>query len=110
MTKVKFFADKKGLCGFVISGHSSKNCDDEVGKTVCAAVSSAAYMAANTIIEIIGDSCKAEVSEAKMSVLIDNPSDSSRTVLEGLRLHLSELSDQYGNNIRLHGGAEDVKD
>ena len=42
MTKVKFFADEKGLYGFEIRGHSSKSCDDEIGKIVCAAVSSAA--------------------------------------------------------------------
>ena len=110
MTNVKFLTDKNGLYGFLVSGHSSIDCDDEIGKIVCAAVSSAAYMAANTIIEIIGDKCEAEVSEAKMSLSVENPSDSTRTVLEGLKLHLSELSDQYGNNIRLHGGAEDVKD
>ena len=63
MTKVKFFADEKGLCGFEIKGHSSKNCDDELGKIVCAAVSSAAYMAANTVTEIIGDKAAADVSD-----------------------------------------------
>ena len=67
MTKVKFLADSKGLCGFEISGHSSKNSDDETGKIVCAAVSSAAYMAANTVIEIIGDSYTAEVDDAIMN-------------------------------------------
>ena len=52
MTEVKFLADKKCLYGFIISGHSSVNCDDEEGKIVCSAVSSAAYMTANTITEI----------------------------------------------------------
>ena len=55
MTKVKLLADEKGLCGFEISGHSSKDGADEVGKIVCAAVSSAAYLAANTVTDIIGD-------------------------------------------------------
>ncbi len=110
MTSVKFLADGKGLCGFEISGHSSKNSDDETGKIVCAAVSSAAYMAANTIIEIIGDKCEVEVDEAKMYLKVRAPSDKTRVVLDGLFLHLKELSGQYDNNIRLHGGAEDVKD
>ena len=110
MTEIKFYADKSRLYGFLVSGHSSTDCDDEVGKIVCAAVSSAAYMAANTIIEIIGDEVDAEVSEAKMLIKVKNPSDKAVAVLEGLRLHLSELSNQYGNNIRLHGGAKDVKD
>ena len=110
MTNVKFLADNKGLYGFSVSGHSSTDCDDEVGKIVCAAVSSAAYMAANTIIEIIGDQYEADVSDAKMLFKVKNPSDKTLAVLEGLKLHLSELSNQYGNNIRLHGGAKDVKD
>ena len=110
MTNVKFFADKVGLYGFSISGHSSFNCDDETGKIVCAAVSSAAYMAANTVTEIIGDKAAAEVSDAFIDFKVENPSDATRQVLSGLKLHLSELSGQYGNRIVLHGGAENVKD
>jgi uncharacterized protein YsxB (DUF464 family) len=110
MTNVKFLADSEKLYGFSVSGHSSRDCDDEVGKIVCAAVSSACYMAANTIIEIVGDECEAEVNDAKMLFKVKNPSDKTVVVLEGLKLHLSELSNQYGNNIRLHGGAKDVKD
>ncbi len=103
-------ADSKGLYGFEISGHSSKNSDDEIGKIVCAAVSSAAYMAANTVIEIIGDEYSADIDDAKMIFKVKNPSEKTVAVLKGLKLHLKELSNQYGNNIRLHGGAENVKD
>ena len=110
MTSVKFLADSKGLYGFEISGHSSKNSDDEIGKTVCAAVSSAAYMVANTVSEIIGDEYFADVSDAKMIFKVKNPSEKSVTVLKGLKLHLSELSNQYVSNLRIHGGAENVKD
>ena len=99
MTSVKFFADKIGLYGFEISGHSSKDCDDINGKIVCSAVSSAAYMAANTVEEIIGDKCEAVVDEALMNFEVINPSDASRKVLEGLRLHLTELSKQYRDRI-----------
>ena len=110
MTGVKFLADEKGLYGFEISGHSSQDCDDETGKIVCAAVSSAAYMAANTITEIIGDKADAQVSDAKMDFSVFNPSEKSVAVLEGLKLHLQELSGQYSNNIRIYGGAKHVKD
>ena len=99
MTRVKFYADKIGLVGFEISGHSSFDCDDINGKIVCSAVSSAAYMAANTIEEIIGDKCEAVVDDALMSIEIQNPSDTSRKVLEGLKLHLTELSKQYSDRI-----------
>ncbi len=110
MTSVKFLADSKGLYGFEISGHSSKNCDDSAGKIVCAAVSSAAYMAANTVTEIIGDKADANVSDAKMVFVCKEPSDATKKVLEGLRFHLNELAEQYSNNIKFFGGAKNVKD
>ncbi len=109
MTSVKFLADKS-LYGFEISGHSSVGCEDEVGKIVCAAVSSAAYMTANTITEIIGDKAQIEVSEAKMVLACENPSDATVKMLEGFKLHLTELSDQYSNNLKIYGGAKNVKD
>ena len=110
MTCVKFFADKNGIYGFEVSGHSSVNCDDETGKIVCSAVSSAVYMAANTVTDIIGDTAVCEVDDAKMFFSAPKLSDSSRKVLEGLRLHLTELSGQYSNNIKIYGGAKNVKD
>ena len=109
MTSVKFLADEK-LYGFEISGHSTVNCDDEVGKTVCAAVSSAAYMAANTITEIVGDKANAKVTDGKMYFAVKNPSNSAVMVLEGLRLHLTELSMQYSNNIKILEVQKNVKD
>ena len=99
MTRVVFFADKSGLFGFEISGHSTESCKDTEGKLVCSAVSSAAYMAANTISEIIGDVADTEVSDGFMRVIVKDISESSRKVLEGLRLHISELSKQYNGRI-----------
>lgn len=110
MTSVKFLADKKGLYGFEISGHSTYDCDDSVGKIVCAAVSSVAFMAANTITEVIGDKAEAQVDDALMVVKCENPSKESVVVLEGLKLHLTELATQYSNNIKIFGGAKNVKD
>ena len=110
MTSVKFLADSKNLYGFEIGGHSSVDCDDIEGKIVCAAVSSAAYMAANTIIEVIGDKAFVEVSDAKMILRCKNASQSSISVLEGLKLHLTCLAQDYSNNIKIYGGAKNVKD
>ena len=101
-------ADDRGLCGFEISGHSSKDGDDEVGKIVCAAVSSAAYMAANTVTDIIGDMADVFVDDAVMRFYVKKPSYCTVKVLEGLRLHLNELSEQYGSNITIHGGAKNA--
>lgn len=110
MTRVKFSADGERLSGFEISGHCSSDSDDMTGKIVCAAVSSAAYMAANTVTEIIGDAAKAEIDDAVMKFRVINPSDAAVKVLEGLKLHLEQLSGQYGSNIKIYGGAKHVKD
>lgn len=76
---------------------------------VCAAVSSAAYMAANTVTEIIGAKAFASVSEAKMRLTVNEANEQTETVLKGLRLHLSELSKQYPENIRvIYGGVKNA--
>ena len=101
MTRVKFLSNRESLSGFEIIGHSSDDCDDFEGKIVCAAVSSAAYMTANTITEIIGDECDIDIDDAKMRVSVKNPSQKTIAVLEGLKLHLTELSKQYSKRIKI---------
>ena len=101
MTRVKFLSKEESLYGFEIKGHSSVDCNDDEGKIVCAAVSSAAYMTANTITEIIGDECEIGVSDALMRVKVIAPSDKTIAVLEGLKLHLTELSKQYSKRIKI---------
>ena len=101
MTRVKFLLKDEVLTGYDIIGHSSDDANDDAGKIVCAAVSSAAYMTANTITEIIGDSCDINVDNAKMYVNVKNPSQKTVTILEGLRLHLTELSKQYSKRIKI---------
>ncbi len=93
--------DGERIIGFSINGHSSKNSDDEFGKIVCSAVSSAAYMAANTILEIIGDKAQVEVSEAKMELKLNKPSNETDIVLKGFKLHIEQLAEQYSNNIKI---------
>ncbi len=101
MTKIAFLSDAAGICGFEVAGHSTEDCDDLEGKLVCSAVSSAAYMAANTVTEIIGDKCDAVVDDGMMKILVENPSEKSRAVLEGFRLHISELSKQYSKRLKI---------
>ncbi len=101
MTRVKFLSNAESLYGFEIKGHSSSDFDDFEGKIVCAAVSSAAYMTANTITEIIGDECDACVDDALMRIKVINPTQKSVAVLDGLKLHLTELSKQYSKRIKI---------
>ena len=101
MTSVKFLSKNESLYGFEIKGHSSSDCDDFEGKIVCSAVSSAAYMAANTITEIIGDVCDITVDDALMRVKVITPNEKTIAVLKGLKLHLTELSKQYSKRIKI---------
>ena len=102
MTSVKFLSKGESLYGFEIKGHSSSDCDDVEGKIVCSAVSSAAYMTANTITEIIGDESDITVDDALMRIKVIAPTEKTITVLEGLKLHLTELSKQYSKRIRIY--------
>lgn len=110
MTKVKFFTDRNGIYGFCVSGHSSENCDDEFGKIVCSAVSSAVYLTANTVTDIIGDEAQIEEAEGFMKFTVSSPSDATYKLMSGLKLHLTQLSEEYSNNIAINGGAKYVKD
>lgn len=110
MTSVKFSADKGLICGFKISGHCSVDGDDEIGKLICATVSSAAYMTVNTITDVIGDKADITVGDGEMFLHVNSPSDATVKILRGFKLHIEQLCDQYGNNIRIYGGADNVKD
>lgn len=101
MTTVKFFYDEKFLKGFIVSGHSSVSCNDQTGKIVCSAVSSAAYMAANTISEIVKAKSEVYVGDAEMRLMLNTPSDKTEIVLRGFKLHIEQLAEQYGNRIKI---------
>ncbi len=101
MTKVYFLTNGNTIKGFSISGHSSVNCEDSEGKIVCSAVSSAVYMTANTITEIIGDTCDIKLDDAVFELQLKQESNASQTVLKGLQLHLNELSQQYPKRIKI---------
>ena len=90
MIKASFYITDGSISGFEIKGHSGYA---ESGRDiVCAAVSSAAYMAANTISEILSCPIDAKVSDGYMSVKLLCENNAARDILSGLKLHLTELS------------------
>ena len=101
MTEIKFYADKSKLYGFLVSGHSSENCDDEEGKILCSAISSAAYMTANTISEIIGDVVEAVVDDGYMEITVKKPSEKTQAILLGFKLHIEQLCLQFSDRISI---------
>ena len=72
-------------------------------KTFCAAVSSAAYMTANTVLEILHItpiSLRAEDGEMLFRVS-DTDARTCRSLFEGFKLHLLGLEEQYPENLQV---------
>lgn len=101
MTKATFYYNKDVIVGFKITGHTA-NSDTEEGRIICSAISSAAYMTANTVTEIIGNVADISVSDGNMSLVLSKPYESSQTVLQGLKLHFEGLSEQYNDYIAVN--------
>ncbi len=84
--------------GFRISGHTGVRGES----IVCAAVSSACYMAANTITEILHADADISVRDGYMSVIVSGDDiPKANVILAGLRLHMEQLAGQYPNQIQL---------
>lgn len=99
MIKVNFFTSGKDIVGFEISGHSDSA---EAGSDIiCSAVSSAAYMAANTITEIVRCKAEADISDGYMSFYVRSDLSDAQQILEGLKLHLEALAADYPDNIKV---------
>ena len=92
MIRVDFFTAKDGgLNGFQIKGHSGSAASGE--DIVCAAVSSAAYLTANTVF----------VDDGEMALRLPKKSVSQcGDLLAGLKLHLLSLEEQYPENIHVN--------
>lgn len=100
MIKVEFFG-KKPVYGYHITGHSDAAPDGP--EVICAGVSSAAYMTANLITEVIGLNPKLKAVEGDMYLKLQTEQEAARCddILQGLRLHLSSLAEQYPKYIKV---------
>lgn len=101
MIQIHFFQNPAGeLLGFEIFGHSGTA---EAGNdVVCAAVSSAAYMAANTVTDVLMADAEATVRDGEMSLRIGQKDAAlCRSLLKGLKLHLIALEEQYPDHINV---------
>lgn len=103
MLEAKFFVEKCGnIVGFDISGHSGYA--ESGSDIVCAAVSSAAYMAANTITDIIGVQADIIVNEkvGRMRLEIGKKDIVlCRDIFSGFKSHLIMLGESYPDNINV---------
>lgn len=88
------------LCGFDVQGHSGSAVSGQ--DIVCAAVSSAVYMAANTLTEVSG--CKADIHEADgllTFAVCEADTQKAQEALSGLHIHLQGLVAQYPQFIKI---------
>lgn len=97
MITVSFYVKKEPV-GFEVSGHSGYA--DEGRDIICSAVSSCAYMTANTATEIMGLSPEIEVKDGYMRLIFnDTEALKAKDILNGFRLHINALADEYPGYI-----------
>ena len=101
MINVKFYRSSTDApLGFMIKGHSGFGTHGN--DIVCSAVSSAAYMTANTLIEIMQINVSADVQDGVMKIIIpEDSADTTKDLLLGFELHITELSKQYPKNVTI---------
>ncbi|MBQ9229262.1 MAG: ribosomal-processing cysteine protease Prp [Eubacterium sp.] len=99
MIRVQFFKEGDLLTGFECKGHSGTA---ESGQdVVCAFVSSACYMTANTVTEVIGLTADAAAADGYMRLTIQQSPEKAQDILNGMQLHLTELAAQYPDIIKV---------
>ncbi len=99
MIEIEFYSGINGLCGFEVKGHAMQG--DEGEDIICAFVSSACLMTANTITEVIGLDADASAEKGFLKLMILENATKASDVLKGLKLHLTELQKDYPQNIKV---------
>lgn len=97
MIKATFFKNKSFTAGFLIKGHSDYA--EEGSDVICASVSSAAYMAANTLTEIVGAKADISVDDGYLRLMLEEADGKTELILQGLELHISTLAQDYDEYI-----------
>lgn len=101
MISIKFQSAGGQLEGFTLCGHGTSDEGDDFGRIVCSAVSSAVYMAANTLTEIVGADADVFDDGDVLSFRLTSKIPEGQTVLKGFKLHVTELSREYSENIEI---------
>lgn len=98
--KATFLHRGNALCGFALEGHCGGVAGSDI---VCAAVSSAAYLTANTVTEVIGAKPELTVDDNGAMRLVLSDADAKRCsdTLSGFLLHMEALSQDYPKQIQL---------
>ncbi len=100
MIRAQFLTRGDALCGFDMQGHAGHA---EHGRDiVCAAVSSAAYLTANTLTEVCGCHAVVQENEGRLAIRVSPEEEQlAQTALRGLQIHMEGLCAQYPQYIHL---------
>ena len=100
MIRVRFQTANGLLTGFTLSGHAGAGAYGQ--DIVCAGVSSAAYMTANTITDVIGAAADIAVDDGYMRVTVTDRIAACQDILSGFRLHIQAHAEEYPDRIQLN--------
>ena len=93
MITVELCSRNGALVGFAVEGHSGFA---ESGRDiVCASVSSCALMVANTVTDVLCLPADVDMSDGFLRVVIHGSAEKAKGLLEGFRLHMTELAKEY---------------
>ncbi len=101
MTKIALLFFKDGAPkGFSVKGHSGYS--ESGSDIVCAAVSSASYLVANTLIEVMKLDVSPVVSDGLMKITVkEKDKERARDILKGYEIHTRELAEQYPDYVMI---------
>ena len=99
MIYAEFFTRQEKLYGFKISGHAGYA--DKGEDIVCASVSSAVQLVANTITEVLKIKATVKVLSDKIQLSIPHENDFAQKILEGLKLHITFLAQDFEGTIKI---------
>ena len=104
MIRIKFVLSGAAVTGFEAVGHAGYG---EAGSDiVCAAVSSAAYLTANTLTDFLKvDAIVKDDPNGRMTLALRSDDEAARQVLKGFEHHIRMLAEQYPDCIKIiYGG------
>lgn len=106
MIGAEFFFSGGYLSGFAVSGHAGGRRRGE--NIICAAVSSAAYLTANTLTDVMNIPAEIVITEGEAPegnrLTVRVPAEHlerSNCILEGFYLHMTDLAEQYAKEITI---------
>lgn len=99
MIRIEFFTSDEMITGFECKGHTG--IADSGKDVVCAFISSACYLTANTVTEVMKLDADAAQADGYMRLQINSSPKKAQDILNGLILHLNELQKDYPDNIKV---------